>query len=127
MADYPTPNFRCPACNGSLSGFPPDDTCMGLRCPACGWAVVTTNPNHPAFDPTLYDMWVEGGEQDRRKTIAAVGNALCIGVKAARELLDAGRPLASGVKANEVQRLYALLRAAGISVRLRPEFRWRSE
>ena len=85
-------DLRCPACGGLICGFSPEDSCAGVRCLACGWGVVTTNTEHPHFqmarDETPYDVWVESSGHDRRRVISAVGNALCIGVKAARELID---------------------------------------
>jgi hypothetical protein len=121
--------FRCPGCGGPVGGFDPEDTCMGIRCLACDWAVVTTNSRHPHFqmasDETLYGVWVEWGGDERLRVIAAVGNALFIEVKAARELIDRRLPIASGVQALEVQRLYSKIKGIGLSIRVHPEFRWR--
>jgi hypothetical protein len=117
--------FRCPKCGGELGGFPPDDACAGIRCLSCDYVgAVTTNPNRPSFDRTPYDVWVDAGTKDRLSVIAAVGNALCIGVAAARQLLDAGSPVARGVQALEVQRLARLFRGLGLGIRVSPEFPW---
>ncbi|AWM37569.1 hypothetical protein GobsT_44440 [Gemmata obscuriglobus] len=116
---------RCPACGGRLGGFAPDDTVTGIRCTVCDWVgAVTTNHNRPTFDHTPYDVWVEWAGHDRGRIIAAVGNALCIGVKAARELLDAGSPVARGVQALEVRRLSEMFRGLGLCIRVSPEYRW---
>jgi hypothetical protein len=122
-------DLRCPGCGGPLSGFDPEDTCMGVRCLACGYAIVATNTNHPRFqmarDETPYDVWVEWAGRDRLRVIAAVGNALCIGVKAARELIDQQLPIASDVQALEVQRLHSKMKSIGLGLRVQPEYRWR--
>jgi len=117
-------DLRCPKCGGQLGGFPQDDACAGIRCLSCDYAVVTTNHNRPSFDPTPYDVWVDVGATDRLSVIAAVANALCIGVVAARQMLDAGSPVARGVNASEVQRLARLFRGLGLGVRVSPPFRW---
>jgi hypothetical protein len=117
--------IRCPKCGGELGGFPPDHTCAGIRCLSCDYvSAVTTNQNVPPFDRTPYDVWVDAGTKDRMSIIAAVGNALCIGVAAARQLIDAGSPVAKGIQALEVQRLAKLFRGLGLGIRIRPEFRW---
>jgi hypothetical protein len=53
--------------------------------------------------------------------------AVCIGVDAAREVVDAGAPVARGLHALEVQRLVGELRRSGVGVRIRPEFPWQLE
>jgi ribosomal protein L7/L12 len=78
-----------------------------------------------ARDETPYDVWIEWAGRDRLRAIAAVGNALCIGAKAARESIDRGQPIASGVQALEVQRLHSKIEAIGLGIRVQPEFRWR--
>jgi hypothetical protein len=117
--------LNCPACGGPLRGFDPEDSCTGFRCLHCDYAVVTTNPNTPTFDPMPYSVWVEWDGHDRRRVIAGVGNALCIGAKAARELIDNARPVRVGVQALEVQRLYRLFCDLGLRIRVEPEFPWR--
>ena len=120
-----TPELRCPACGGPLGGFPPDHTCAGVRCLSCDWVgAVTTNPNHPAFDRTPYSVWVEWAGQDRNRVVARVGNALCIAARAARELLDAGRPVRAGADVHEVRRLHRLFAGLGLNIRVEPEFPW---
>src|SRR4051794_16517597 len=111
------PDLRCPKCGGELGGFPPDHTCAGVRCLSCDYVgAVTTNQNRPEFDRTQYDVWVDAGTKDRLSVIAAVGNALCIGVVAARQLLDAGTPVARGVQALEVERQAKLFRGLGLGI-----------
>lgn len=117
--------LRCPACGGRLGGFPPDHSCAGVRCLSCDWVgLVTTNPNHPAFDQTLYSVWVEWAGQDRNRVAAKVGNTMGIGARAARELLDRGHPIRSGANVNEVRRLYRLFRGLGLDIRVEPAFPW---
>jgi len=116
---------RCPACGGPLGGFPADYTCAGVRCLSCDWiGAVTTNPNHPSFDHTPYSVWVECGRNDRKRVIAKVGNAMCIGVKAARALIEGGCPVRIDANVNEVRRLYHLFRSLGLRIRVEPEFPW---
>jgi hypothetical protein len=117
--------FRCPACGGPLGGFPPDHSCAGVRCLNCEWVgAVTTNPNHPAFDRTPYSVWIEWAGQDRNRVAAKVGNALCIGARAARELLNAGRPVYVGAYVHDVRRLYRLFAGLGLASRVDPAFPW---
>jgi len=123
------PDLRCPGCGGPTCGFGPEEICAGLRCLACGWGMVTTNGDHPYFqmarDETPYDVWVEWAGHDRLRVIALVGNALCTGAKATRELIDRNEPIARGVDALEVQHLYSKMRAIGLDIRVNPRFPWR--
>ena len=76
-------------------------------------------------DARLYDVWlVIAPGTDRKRAIAGVGNALGIGVAAARDLLDSGRVLADLVDAREVIRLGKLMRGLGLDIRVEPPFRW---
>jgi hypothetical protein len=119
------PDLRCPVCGGPLGEFPADHTCTGVRCLSCDrvWAV-TTNPNHPTLDRTPYSVWVEWAGQDRNRVAAVVGNALCIGARAARELLDAGHPVRDGADVHEVRRLHQLFAELGLGIRVEPVFPW---
>ena len=114
---------RCPGCGAGLAGFS-DETCTGARCPSCGFAVVTTNPNRPSFDPTRYDVWIHGGTKDRPAIIVSLANALCIGVVNARAILDTGAPIAQSVSAVEVERLARILHDHGLALRITPPFPW---
>lgn len=95
-----------------------------MQCDSCGWAAVTTNYNLPAFDETPYDVWVEWAGRDRIRVIAAVANALGIGVRAIRERIDREEPIALGIRAEEVLRLHETMSGLGLGIRVRPEFRW---
>jgi len=118
-------DLRCPVCGGAVGGFPPDHTCAGVRCLSCDWVgAVTSNPNRPSLDRTKYSVYVEWVGQDRNRVAAKVGNALCIGAKAARELLDEGHPVRPGADAHEVRRLYGMFRDLGLGVRVEPDFPW---
>jgi hypothetical protein len=86
--------------------------------------VVTTNPNHPAFDRTPYSVWVEWVGQDRNRVAAKVGNAVGIGASAARDLLDDGRPVRAGADVREVRRLHRLFAGLGLGIRVEPPFPW---
>jgi hypothetical protein len=86
--------------------------------------VVTTNPNHPAFDRTPYSVWVESDGHDRNRVAAKVGNAMCIGARVARDLLDEGRPVRVGADVHEVRTLYRLFRDLGLGIRIEPTFPW---
>jgi hypothetical protein len=78
-----------------------------------------------AADPTAYDVWVAWAEDDRKQAIVAVGNVLRIGVRAARDLIDQGLPVARAVRAPEVIQLHARFRTQGLAVRVDPPFPWR--
>jgi hypothetical protein len=78
-----------------------------------------------ADDARLYDVWlVIPAGKDRKHAIAGVGNALGVGVAAARDLLDSGRVMAELVDAREVIRLGKLMRGLGLDIRVEPPFRW---
>jgi len=117
---------QCPICGGPLGGFPPEDTCTGVRCLRCDYVgAVTTNPNRPVFDNVAYSIWIESDSTDRLQVYARVGNALGIGARAARSLLDAGRPVRTELQALEVKRWYHVFRELGFRIRIEPEFPWR--
>jgi hypothetical protein len=78
-----------------------------------------------AADQTAYDVWVAWAKDDRKQAIVAVGNVLRIGVRAARDLVDQGLPVARGVRAPEVMQLQARFFTQGVEVRVEPEFPWR--
>ncbi len=78
-----------------------------------------------ASNQTPYSVWVEWAGHDPGRVSAAVGNPVCIGVRAAWELLDHGRPVRVGVQALDVQRLHRLFHGLGLGIRVEPEFRWR--
>ena len=78
-----------------------------------------------AQDETSYDVWVEWDGHDRLQTIASVACILGLQGRAVRETLDQELPLASGAHALDVVRLHSKLRAIGLGIRVRPEFRWR--
>jgi hypothetical protein len=78
-----------------------------------------------AEDPTRYDVWVAWDEESRKRVLVRLGQFLGVGLGRAAEMLDEGRPLATGLPALEVTALAKRYRAAGIGVRVSPEFRWR--
>ena len=53
-----------------------------------------------------------------------LGRVLGVGLRAAREMLDRGAPLARGVSAPEVAGLAERYATEGLPVRVEPAFRW---
>jgi hypothetical protein len=69
-------------------------------------------------------VWIEWAGQDRNRVAAKVGNALCIGAKVARTLLDEGRPVRVWANVHEVRRLHGLFAGLGLGIRVEPAFPW---
>lgn len=119
----------CSSCGNSLGKFSIGDFSARICCSECSFVgEVSTMPlDRAALDAIVYDVWVEWSGQDRLQTIAAVGNALDLGVKIARNLIDESLPIARSIQAKEVQRLSQVLRNLGLSIRTDPIFRWSLE
>ncbi len=113
----------CPEC-----GQPQVVSAQGLsliaRCPACGWMVATTNPDHPFHDRTRYTVRVEPGHLGTAAAIARLSVALGTGVKQARDLIGQNLPVAEDIPAHEVIRLHPLLSQQGLHVTITPDFPW---
>jgi hypothetical protein len=76
-------------------------------------------------DGERYDVYVVAEVSRRKEAIARLSGLMRIGVKAARDLLDQGLPVAKDMTALEVARLASQLHSAGLSVKVKPEYRWR--
>jgi hypothetical protein len=77
-----------------------------------------------AADETRYTVWVACDPANRNRVMVRLGQTDGIGLRAARELLEQGRPLAEAISAVEVSDLAARYRTHGLGVRVEPAFRW---
>ncbi|MBB1624331.1 hypothetical protein [Achromobacter sp. UMC71] len=113
----------CPEC-----GQPQVVSAQGMsliaRCPACGWMVATTNPDHPFHDRTPYTLRVAPGGLGTAIAIARLSAALGTGVKHARDLVAQHQPVAENILAHEVIRLHQMLSQQGLQVTITPDFPW---
>lgn len=113
----------CPEC-GQPQVVAEQGLSLIARCPACGWMVATTNPNHPFHDRTLYTLRVTPGGLTTATAIARLSVALGTGVKRARDLIAQDLPVAENILAHEVIRLHTLLSQQGLQVGITPAFPW---
>lgn len=118
-----TTQSPCPEC-GQPQVVAEQGMSLIARCPACGWMVATTNPNHPFHDRTPYTLRVAPGELGTATAIARLSVALGTGVKQARDLIAQDLPVAENILAHEVIRLHKLLSQQGLHVAIAPDFPW---
>jgi hypothetical protein len=113
----------CPQCHAELRSRE-EGLSYILECVCCDWSIATTNRNHPAFDETKYRVWVEFGERERLKVIAAVAVLFGIGTRAARSIIDGHLPLEEDVTAMRVLEIRSMLRSKELGIRIEPPFPW---
>jgi hypothetical protein len=78
-----------------------------------------------ASDETRYTAWLITGLVPRNHVIVRLGRLLGIGMRAAREKLEGGTPVATELSALEVSDLAARYSAEGLGLRVAPPFPWR--
>jgi hypothetical protein len=78
-----------------------------------------------AADPVRYTVWAAWDESTRRQVLVKLGRVLGIGLRASRELLERGTPLAGDLTAPEVSRLARRYASEGLAVRVEPPFPWK--
>lgn len=110
---------RCPRC-GSETAYREQGLSVAWGCRRCGWGVATTNAQHPLFDRTPYDLYVEAGVPDRKRAIATAAAVLGANLPWTRTRIDAGKPLVEGVSIAEAASLQRRLADAGLRVRVHP-------
>jgi hypothetical protein len=76
-------------------------------------------------DDTRYAVWVAWDDATFGKAVVRTKQLLNLGLKEARDLTRLRKPVATGVRAPEVVDLARRFRAADLSVRVEPAFRWR--
>ena len=114
----------CDRCGTELQEFREGNS-EGMRCPACGWSVVTTFMPEILADPALYEVRVTNGDAHNTAHVKAVAGAHNVNLLAARRLLETEqRPLLFSGKAPDVARVRDALAAAGLNPSISPEFRW---
>lgn len=117
-----TKTDHCPECGAATDFFERGLSC-GWECRQCDWEVVTTNSDHPAFDPLRYDLCIEFDPAERKQTIAAVAAQLGLELAAVRERIDAGEPVSRQLSRYDLEQLLKRLLDNGISYRTDPERR----
>jgi hypothetical protein len=78
-----------------------------------------------AADPTRYTLWLVSEPSARNRTIVKVGKILGIGMKAAREFLDSGKPIQQDLLALGVIDFVQRFENEGLQFRIEPAFPWR--
>lgn len=76
-------------------------------------------------DETRYDIWVVWDAATFDRAVIRTKQVLSLGLKEAREHVEQGRPVATGLRAPQVVDWARKFREAGLGVRVDPTFRWR--
>jgi hypothetical protein len=77
-----------------------------------------------AADSTLYTLWAALEPGNHNPVVVRLGRVLGIGLQAAREMVDRGIPLASGVSALEVADIAQRYAAESVRLRIEPAYAW---
>ncbi|HSS64971.1 MAG TPA: hypothetical protein VLS27_11095 [Gammaproteobacteria bacterium] len=117
---------KCPSCGSSLLSRD-EGACLVFHCSQCSWEALTTHPGTPFSDETAYEVRIAPLEDPPPRVSASLAVALGISSQTARELLRRGEPVATDIPAVEVQRLHGLLSPLGLSLQIKPRFRWALE
>lgn len=112
----------CERCGGGLEIFNENST-KGLRCPECGWSVVTTNISGIKIDEAKYEVWC-GGDYKNKDHIKAVSEVVGCNFIMSREILKKDSSLVFVGQAVDVLRVKNILLSAGLYCVVSPEFKW---
>ncbi len=111
----------CPACGSRLEGFI-EGSCMGQRCPTCGWSVVATYLLPIQLDEREYAITLPPGCAPTKDALKAVSRLMMCNYLGARRMIqDAPTTLFSG-RAPEVLEHKRALEGAGVPIAITPDF-----
>ena len=115
MSDY------CPDCENKLEDFI-EGSSMGLRCPKCGWSLVTTYIPPILEDENEYTISLLEGNNPSPDVLRAVSRlAGCNYIAAKRMILEAPMALFTGL-ASDVLAQKTALEDSGVQVGVTPTF-----
>lgn len=118
-----SPKIRCDKCGQEMTSFQEGRT-QGLLCRHCGWSVVTTYTPPIQLDKNSYQVRIEQGNYLDATQVKAVAHVIKENFLIARSVLKKDHPLIFDGNAREVKIIRDSLRAAGVIVKIQPEFPW---
>ena len=111
----------CPECGANLEGFV-EGSCMGSRCPACGWSGVTTYTPTIMEDEREYAIILMLGATPTKEALRALSRiAMCNYIEVRRLMEGAPTTLFVG-HATEVLAYKNELEDAGVPIEVQPDF-----
>lgn len=115
--------FRCPQCASPTEQIR-EGRVSGVRCPRCGWSVVTTETDAIDRDVATYEVRIENSDFHDKAQVKIVSHMLGINFLQATRLLQEDKPLVYRGNAREVQRIKSELETNHISLSVTPPFHW---
>ena len=116
----------CPACGAQLDDFI-EGSCMGQRCPICGWSVVATYLPPIQLDEREYTITLLPGCAPAKDALKAVSRLMmCNYLDARRMMRGAPMELFSG-RAPAVLEHMRALDEAGVPIAVTPDFPYDAE
>jgi DNA-directed RNA polymerase subunit RPC12/RpoP len=114
---------NCPECGAHVEDLEERST-IGLRCPNCGWCVVTTNFLPIEQDVTVYEIFIHPGNRCDERQIKLISQLNgCNFLQAHRMLQEAEAAVYKG-KASQVLAIKQKLIDVNLAVTIKPEFCW---
>jgi DNA-directed RNA polymerase subunit RPC12/RpoP len=115
--------FYCPEC-GVPTEVLEEGRTSGMRCPNCGWSVVTTNFLPIEQDATIYEISINFGNYCDQRQIKLISQLTGCNFLQARKILQGVEATVYKGKAPQVLVIKQELIAANLSVTIKPEFCW---
>jgi len=115
--------MKCEKCGTEMVGFKENYSC-GLKCPNCGWGVVTTFAEPIFSDRTVYKLEIVAEGSVEKEKLKAISKVFECNFLKAKKILEDGGAFKSG-NAVEIASFAKNLRDAGVQFEIFPEFNYK--
>lgn len=113
-------NIKCEKCEHEMVKYE-TATCEGLRCPNCGWNIVTTKMEPIDLDETIYVVSIQEILNPTKNEIKEVSKALNVNYLLASKFLKEGKANFDG-KARDIIEKLKEMSDNGIHFSVTPKF-----
>jgi hypothetical protein len=115
--------MKCEKCNSEMIGFK-EKSVQGVKCPNCGWSILTSYINEINTDNTVYTISISKVKKVNISQIKLIAKLVNVNYLQAKEILLSGKTKIYEAKAPKIKKMIDDLEKEEISYTVFPEFKY---
>ncbi|MBI9052030.1 MAG: hypothetical protein JEZ00_21630 [Anaerolineaceae bacterium] len=115
--------MKCEKCNAEMITFIEEST-QGVRCPNCGWSIITTYIEEIRADSTIYSIYISHVTNIKTSQIRIVAKKANVNFMKAKDMLLSDDVKLCEEKAPKIKKIIEYLDKEKIPYKVIPDFKY---